>query len=70
MEGDPVDAAIAFAEVMIANAPLSIAGAKRVLQSIATGTLERDKAEIQEMIDRAFDSEDYKEKRRPNFRGR
>jgi enoyl-CoA hydratase/carnithine racemase len=77
VDGDPVDAAITFADAMIGNAPLSIAGAKLVLQASARGTLEHDAPAIQALIDRAFDSDDYKEggrafleKRRPNFSGR
>jgi len=76
-DGDPIEAAIGFAGDMIGNAPLSIAGAKLVLQSIAQGTLEQSKPAIQALIDRAFDSADSKEggrafleKRRPHFSGR
>jgi enoyl-CoA hydratase/carnithine racemase len=70
-----IRAADEFAATLVDNAPLSIAGAKLMLDGLAMGTL--DPAAAQAAIDRAAQSEDYAEgrrafaeKRRPAFRGR
>ena len=74
--GDPVEAAIAFADGMTGNAPLSIAGAKLILGSLARGDVERKAQEIDELMRVALESADYREgqkafaeKRRPRFVG-
>jgi enoyl-CoA hydratase/carnithine racemase len=74
------DAAKAAAEmiaVLAANAPLSVAGAKHIVNAIADGTAAGREAEIQRLIDGAMDSDDYQEgrrafaeKRAPRFEGR
>ncbi len=74
---DPVSGALAFAGTLVRNAPLSIAGAKFMLNglSLADGAL--DVATAQRLIDQAADSDDFREgrrafieKRAPRFRGR
>jgi enoyl-CoA hydratase/carnithine racemase len=77
VEGDPVVAAVAFGEAMAANAPLAVAGIKRILQELAYGDVEARKPEIAALIREALDSQDYREgaaafleKRKPNFTGR
>ena len=72
-----IDTAIAFGTAMMANAPLAIAGTKRILQALAAGEVERHRAEIAALIEQALDSEDYREgarafleKRSANFAGR
>ena len=69
-------AAQAYAAAIAANAPLSVAGSKLILEAIAAGTAEARKKEIAEVIDHAMTSSDYREgarafveKRRPNFTG-
>jgi enoyl-CoA hydratase/carnithine racemase len=66
-----------FAATLADNAPLSIAGAKYILNGLAfeSGTL--DPGEVQAIVDRASASADYEEgrrafieKRRPVFQGR
>jgi enoyl-CoA hydratase/carnithine racemase len=61
---------------MTGNAPLSIAGAKLILGSLARGDVERRAQEIDELMRAALESDDYREgqrafaeKRRPRFAG-
>jgi enoyl-CoA hydratase/carnithine racemase len=74
---DAVAEAVAFARRMAANAPLSIAGAKVMLNGLSTGAGALDLATAQRLVDEASDSEDFKEgrhafaeKRVPQFTGR
>jgi enoyl-CoA hydratase/carnithine racemase len=74
---DAISAALAFAETLASNAPLSIAGAKFLLNLLSLGEGALDMAAAQHMIDLAADSEDFREgrrafaeKRTPRFRGR
>jgi enoyl-CoA hydratase/carnithine racemase len=75
--GSAFDAARGFVEQLERNAPLSIAGAKLVLQALASGTVEAQAHAIEDVITRAMDSADYREgaaafaaKRPPKFIGR
>ena len=74
---DPAVAAHDFAGVLARNAPLSIAGAKTILNGLAQGTGALDFTKAHEVIERAMLSEDYHEgqrafleKRAPVFTGR
>jgi enoyl-CoA hydratase/carnithine racemase len=74
---DVIAAAIAFARTLATNAPLSIAGAKFMLNGLSMGDGALDVATAHRMIDAAADSEDFREgrrafaeKRAPRFRGR
>lgn len=65
-----------YLQRLAANAPLSIAGAKYMLNRLAMGNGALDPAAAQRLIDEASDSEDFKEgrralaqKRSPQFRG-
>ncbi|GEP54452.1 3-hydroxybutyryl-CoA dehydratase [Reyranella soli] len=76
-QGSALEAAHAFAADLSKNAPLSIRGAKLVLDALATGTADARAGEIDVFIGRAMDSADYKEgaaafaaKRPPRFVGR
>jgi enoyl-CoA hydratase/carnithine racemase len=69
-------AAEQFVERLVANAPLSIAGAKFILNGLAMGEGALDLTEAQRLIDAASDSDDFREgrqafaeKRPPRFRG-
>jgi enoyl-CoA hydratase/carnithine racemase len=74
---DALAAALAFAKNLAANAPLSIAGAKFMLNGLAMGNGALDVSAAERLIDQASDSEDFREGRRafaekrpPQFRGR
>jgi len=74
---DVVAAAVSYAGTLACNAPLSIAGAKFMLNGLSLGDGALDVAAAQRMIDLAADSEDFREgrrafaeKRTPRFRGR
>jgi len=65
------------AAVLADNAPLSISGAKTILNKLASADPTLTEAAVQELVDHAAESEDYAEgrrafgeKRRPVFRGR
>lgn len=67
----------ASAAVLADNAPLSISGAKAILNGLATADQNLTEEAVQALVDRAAQSEDYAEgrrafgeKRRPVFRGR
>lgn len=73
---DAVLAAEQFLQHLAGNAPLSIAGAKFMLNGLSTRTGALDLTAAQQLIDAASDSEDFKEGRRafeekrpPRFRG-
>jgi enoyl-CoA hydratase/carnithine racemase len=74
---DAVSAAVDYARTLANNAPLSIAGAKFMLNNLSMGDGALDMAAAQRMIDIAADSEDFREgrrafaeKRAPRFSGR
>lgn len=76
-KGSALEAARAFAADLASNAPLSIAGAKLVLEALASQTADARAGEIDAFIARAMDSADYREgaaaftaKRAPRFVGR
>jgi enoyl-CoA hydratase/carnithine racemase len=72
-----VSAAVGYAKTLANNAPLSIAGAKFMLNNLSMGNGALDMAAAQRLIDRAADSQDFREgrrafaeKRAPRFSGR
>lgn len=74
VEDDPLEAARTYARSLAAGAPLTIAGAKYILNGVALGTFDADEAA--RLIDLASDSHDYREgraafaeKRPPAFTG-
>lgn len=75
--GDPMVEGRAFARSLADGAPLTIAGAKFILNGLAMGNGELDPHEAEVRIAAAVASDDYKEgrtafaeKRKPTFRGR
>ena len=65
-----------YAQSIAHNAPLTIRAVKASLQAYSRYTQRSDLAEVEEMVKRCYDSEDYREgrrafmeKRRPEFRG-
>jgi enoyl-CoA hydratase/carnithine racemase len=77
LHDDPAAAAERFLQHLAPNAPLSIAGAKFMLNGLSMGAGGLDLAAAQRLIDEAADSEDFKEgrsafgeKRSPRFLGR
>ena len=58
------DVAHAFSLECAMGAPLSVQGHKAIFDAIEAGELENRRVDLQILIDRAFDSEDYAEGRR------
>ena len=77
VSSEPMADARVFAAKMAALAPLSIEGAKRILTGLSMGPGALNEPEATAFIDRASESEDYREgrqafaeKRPPRFRGK
>ncbi|MCY3755200.1 MAG: enoyl-CoA hydratase-related protein [Alphaproteobacteria bacterium] len=77
VDGDPVEAAIEFAESMAGNAPLSVMGHKIGLNAVAAGRMAETEDSYRDLQMQASESEDYREgraafmeKRAPVFQGR
>lgn len=77
LTADPAAAVQALAQTIAANAPLSVAGAKFIINAIAAGEAEKREPEIHHRVMGAMDTEDFKEGRRafmekrpPVWRGR
>lgn len=75
--GEALPAALAFAEGIAANAPISLAGAKRIVNALVAGNADAQAAEFEAIVLAALESEDYREgqsafaaKRAPEFTGR
>jgi enoyl-CoA hydratase/carnithine racemase len=73
---DPMADALAYAELLARNAPLSIAGAKAILTGVALSTAGIDEARVAALIRAASTSRDHHEgraafaaKREPRFEG-
>lgn len=76
-EDTALDGARALALEFVENAPLSIRGAKYIVNAVTRGEDQDQGDEIRLLVDQAFNSEDYREgqrafreKRRPQFQGR
>ena len=74
---DPAAAVRDLASTIAANAPISVAGAKFIINAVAAGEAEKREAEIHRRVMGAMDTEDYREGRRafmekrpPVWRGR
>src|SRR5262249_37734441 len=74
---DPAAAGRDLASTIAANAPISVAGAKFIINAVASGEAEKREAEIHRRVMGAMDTEDYREGRRafmekrpPAWRGR
>jgi enoyl-CoA hydratase/carnithine racemase len=77
IEADPVEAGKAFLRKTGKNAPLTISGAKHLLNSLAMGLGALEMEEARKLIERASASQDYREsvrafaeKREPIFQGK
>jgi len=77
VQGDPMTEARVFAASLASNAPLSISGAKYLLNGMVTGAGALDLSQAEALIAQAAGSDDYREgrsafaeKRAPKFQGR
>lgn len=76
LSDDPMHSAREFADEIAQNAPLSAAGAKKILNGLSRGMQSDDPTGVETAINRAIDSDDYREgrdafaqKRAPVFTG-
>lgn len=72
-----LEAAFDLAKGFVANAPLTLRGAKFILDAIADGSIREKERDVADLVKRSFASEDYREgrtafmeKRPPRFEGR
>jgi enoyl-CoA hydratase/carnithine racemase len=75
--GTALEGAHTLAMEIVDNAPLSLAGAKLVLEALSGGSAAAHRSEVAAAVERAMNSADYREgtrafleKRKPIFRGR